>query len=169
MKRMREEEIEKGDCEPPNRKLSFFEILSTLKIKRLCGMMARNGLSLASFLILFFILLHFVLKPKLFKGEVYPEMKLCGLLILVHCIHLPLILFPRASSGQSYNIDSPWCLFVVTLLTKRWLETLLRFEVFWTFLEMYSFDRCRLPVCLSSPYYACLVKIWRAILPRKLI
>ena len=27
------------------------------------------------------------------KGEVYPEMKLCELLVLVHCIHLPLILF----------------------------------------------------------------------------
>ena len=43
----------------------------------------------------------------LFKGEVYPEMKLCELLVLVHCIHLPLILFACASSGQSYNIDSP--------------------------------------------------------------
>ena len=41
------------------------------------------------------------------KGEVYPEMKLCELLVLVHCIHLPLILFACASSGQSYNIDSP--------------------------------------------------------------
>ena len=28
----------------------------------------------------------------------------CG---LVHCTHLPLILFACASSGQSYNIDSP--------------------------------------------------------------
>ena len=106
---------------------------------------------------------------KEFKGEVYPEMKLCELLVLVHCIHLPHILFACASSGQSYNIDPPWCLIVVTSLTQRWLETLLRFEVFWTFLEMYSFDRSRLPVCLSSPYYACLVKIWRAILPWKLI
>ena len=34
-------------------------------------------------------------------------MKLCELLVLVHCIHLPLILFACASSGQSYNIDSP--------------------------------------------------------------
>ena len=42
----------------------------------------------------------------LVKGEVYPEMKLCELLVLVHCIHLPLILFACASSGQSYNIDS---------------------------------------------------------------
>ena len=41
------------------------------------------------------------------KGEVYPEMKLCELLVLVHCIHLPLILFACASSGQSYNIDCP--------------------------------------------------------------
>ena len=41
------------------------------------------------------------------KGEVYPEMKLCGLLVLVHCVRLPLILFPCASSGQSYNINSP--------------------------------------------------------------
>ena len=44
---------------------------------------------------------------EVFKGEVYPEMKLCGLLVIVHCIHLPLILFPCASHGQSYNIDSP--------------------------------------------------------------
>ena len=41
------------------------------------------------------------------KGEVYPEMKLCELLVLVHCIYLPLILFACAASGQSYNIDSP--------------------------------------------------------------
>ena len=45
--------------------------------------------------------------PSYLKGEVYPEMKLCGLLVLVHCIRLPLILFPSASSGQSYNIKSP--------------------------------------------------------------
>ena len=44
---------------------------------------------------------------RLLKGEVYPEMKLCELFVLVHCIHLPLILFACASSGQSYNIDSP--------------------------------------------------------------
>ena len=43
----------------------------------------------------------------LIKGEVYPEVKLCELLVLVHCIHLPLILLACASSGQSYNIDSP--------------------------------------------------------------
>ena len=29
-KRMKEEEIEKGDCEPPTRKVFFFEILSDL-------------------------------------------------------------------------------------------------------------------------------------------
>ena len=36
-----------------------------------------------------------------FKGELNPEMKLCELLVLGHCIHLPLILFACASSGQS--------------------------------------------------------------------
>ena len=34
-------------------------------------------------------------------------MKLCELLVLRHCIHLPLILFACASSGQSYNIGVP--------------------------------------------------------------
>ena len=34
-------------------------------------------------------------------------MKLCELLVLGHCIHLPLILFACASSGQSYNVGSP--------------------------------------------------------------
>ena len=103
------------------------------------------------------------------KGEVYPEMKLCGLLVLVHCIHLPLIFFPVPPLDRVLTSIPLWCLIVVTSLTQQWLETLLRFEVFWTFLEMYSCDRSRLPVCLSSPYYACLVKIWRAILPWKLI
>ena len=42
-----------------------------------------------------------------FKGELNPEMKLCELLVLGHCIHLPLILFACASSGQSYNVGSP--------------------------------------------------------------
>ena len=41
------------------------------------------------------------------KGELNPEMKLCELLVLGHCIHLPLILFACASSGQSYNVGSP--------------------------------------------------------------
>ena len=40
----------------------------------------------------------------MFKGELNPEMKLCELLVLGHCIHLPLILFACASSGQSYNV-----------------------------------------------------------------
>ena len=34
-------------------------------------------------------------------------MKLFELLVLGHCIHLPLILSACASSGQSYNIGSP--------------------------------------------------------------
>ena len=42
-----------------------------------------------------------------FKGELNPEMKLCELLALGHCIHLPLILVPCASSGQSYNVGLP--------------------------------------------------------------
>ena len=41
------------------------------------------------------------------KGELNPEMKLCELLVLGHCIHLPLTLFACASSGQSYNVGSP--------------------------------------------------------------
>ena len=39
-----------------------------------------------------------------FKGELNPEMKLCELLVLGHCIHLPLILFACASSGQGYSV-----------------------------------------------------------------
>ena len=39
--------------------------------------------------------------------ELNPEMKLCELLVLGHCNHLPLILFACASSGQSYNVGSP--------------------------------------------------------------
>ena len=34
-------------------------------------------------------------------------MKLCELLVLGHCIHLPLILFACASSRRSYNVGSP--------------------------------------------------------------
>ena len=41
------------------------------------------------------------------KGELNSEMKLCELLVLGHCIHLQLILFACASSGQSYNVGSP--------------------------------------------------------------
>ena len=41
------------------------------------------------------------------KGELNPEMKLCELLVLGHCVHLPLILFACASSGRSYNVCSP--------------------------------------------------------------
>ena len=93
-----------------------------------------------------------------FKGELNPEMKLCELLALGHCIHLPLILVACVSFGQSYNIGSPVAPIFVTTLTQRWLETPLRFEVFWTFIKKYSFDRSRRPVCLSLPYYACLVK-----------
>ena len=33
-------------------------------------------------------------------------MKRCELLVLGHCIHLPLILLACASFGQSYNIGS---------------------------------------------------------------
>ena len=86
-----------------------------------------------------------------FKGELNPEMKLCELLVLGHCIHLPLILFACASSGESYNADSPVPPNFVTPLTQRWLGTLLRFEVFWTFIEKYFFDPSRLPVSLSLP------------------
>ena len=57
-------------------------------------------------------------------------MKLCELLVLGHCIHLPLILFACASSGQSYNVGSPvppnFCDVIDTAMT----GTLLRFEVF---------------------------------------
>ena len=64
-----------------------------------------------------------------------PEMKLCELLALGHCIYLPIFLFFCASSGQSYTLVSPWRLIFVTSLTQRWLETLLRFEVFWIIIE----------------------------------
>ena len=41
------------------------------------------------------------------KCELNPEMKLCEMLALRYCIHLPLILVVCAFSGQSYNIGSP--------------------------------------------------------------
>ena len=105
---------------------------------------------------------------ELLKGELNPEMKLCELLVFGHCIHLPLIYFPVPPLDRVIRLVRPCRLIFVTSLTQRWLGTLLRFEVFWTFIEKYSFDRSRLPVCLSLPYYACLVKIWRANLPWKL-
>ena len=43
----------------------------------------------------------------IFKGELNQEMKLCELLVLGQCIHLPQILFASASSGQSYNDGWP--------------------------------------------------------------
>ena len=95
-------------------------------------------------------------------------MKLCELLVLSHCTHLPLIYLPVPPLDRVITFPPPWHLLFVTSLTQRWLETLLHFEVFWIFLKKYSFDRwSRLPVCLSLPYYAHLVKIWRANLPWK--
>ena len=48
-------------------------------------------------------------------------MELCELLVLRHCIHLPLILFAYASSGQSNNVGSPmppnFCDFIDTAMT----------------------------------------------------
>ena len=56
------------------------------------------------------------------KGELNPEMKLCELLVLGHCIHLPLILFACAPSGQSYNVGSPvppnFCDVIDTAMTR---------------------------------------------------
>ena len=49
-------------------------------------------------------------------------MKLCEQLVLGHCIHLPLILFGCASSGQSYNVGSPvppnFCDVIDTAMTR---------------------------------------------------
>ena len=68
------------------------------------------------------------------KGELNPEMKLCELLVLGHCIHLPLILFACASSGQSYNISSPvapsFCDVIDTAMTGDPIA-------FWSFLNFY--------------------------------
>ena len=69
-----------------------------------------------------------------FKGELNPEMKLCELLVLGHCIHLPLILFACASSGQSYNVGSPvppnFCDVIDTAMTGDPIA-------FWSFLNFY--------------------------------
>ena len=68
------------------------------------------------------------------KGELNPEMKLCELLVLGHCIHLPLILFACASSGQSYNVGSPvppnFCDVIDTAMTGDPIA-------FWSFLNFY--------------------------------
>ena len=48
-----------------------------------------------------------IFQERVIEGELNPEMKLCELLALGHCIHLPLILVACASSGQSYNVCSP--------------------------------------------------------------
>ena len=68
------------------------------------------------------------------KGELNPEMKLCELLVLGHCIHLPLILFACASSGESYNADSPvppnFCDVIATAMTGDPIA-------FWSFLHFY--------------------------------
>ena len=61
-------------------------------------------------------------------------MKLCELLVLGHCIHLPLILVACASSGQSYNIGSPvatnFCDVIDTAMTGDPIA-------FWGFLNFY--------------------------------
>ena len=70
----------------------------------------------------------------LLKGKLNPEMKLCELLVLGHCIHLRLILFACASSGQSYNISSPvapsFCDVIDTAMTGDPIA-------FWSFLNFY--------------------------------
>ena len=61
-------------------------------------------------------------------------MKLCELLALGHCIHLPLILVACASSGQSYNVCSPvppnFCDVIDTAMTGDPIA-------FWSFLNFY--------------------------------
>ena len=61
-------------------------------------------------------------------------MKLCELLVLGHRIHLPLILFACASSGQSYNVSSPvppnFCDVIDTAMTGDPIT-------FWGFLNFY--------------------------------
>ena len=61
-------------------------------------------------------------------------MKLCELLVLGHCIHLPLILFAFASSGQSYNVGSPvppnFCDVIDTAMTGDTIA-------FWSFLNLF--------------------------------
>ena len=61
-------------------------------------------------------------------------MKLCELLALGHCIHLPPILVACVSSGQSYNIGSPvapiFCDVIDTAMTGHPIA-------FWGFLNFY--------------------------------
>ena len=68
------------------------------------------------------------------KGEFNPERKLCELLVLGHCIHLPLILFACVSSGQSYNVGSPvppnFCDIIDTTMTGDPIAV-------WSFLNFY--------------------------------
>ena len=73
-------------------------------------------------------------KYDVLKGKLNPEMKLCELLVLGHCIHLPLILFACASSGLSYNVGSPvppnFCDVIDTAMTGDPIA-------FWSFLNFY--------------------------------
>ena len=98
-------------------------------------------------------------------------MKLCKLLVLVPCIHLPLILFACTSSGhiQSCNIDSqvvPSCCDVI--------DTAMAGDpiAFWGFLN-FSRNVLFWSLQASSMFIFTLLclsgKIWRAILPWKLI
>ena len=53
------------------------------------------------------------------KGELNPEMKLCELLVLGHCIHLPLILLPVPPLDRVITLVRPCRLIFVTSLTQR--------------------------------------------------
>ena len=107
-----------------------------------------------------------------FKGELNPEMKLCELLELGHCIHLPLtkVASSSAFSGQNYNVGFPvapnFC--DVIDIAIDWNPF-----AFWDFLafsqEALLIWSSSLSVSLSSPYYARLLKILRDSLPWKLI
>ena len=72
------------------------------------------------------------------KGEVYPEMKRCELLVLVHCIHLPLILF--ASNFRSMHTPSFFQTHTSTSYTHAYMIQSFRHRFFPLFSVVFLFS-----------------------------
>ena len=93
-----------------------------------------------------------------FKGKLNPEMKLCELLVLGHSIHLPLILFACASSGQRYNIGSPvapnFCDVIDTAMTGDHNYYLL------TIFELLSKSTFLNALCFQYVYLYLITRVW---------
>ena len=84
-------------------------------------------------------------------------MKLCELFVLGHCIHLPLILFACASSGQSYNVGSPvppnFCDVIDTTMTGDPIA-------FWSFLNFFSKSTLVIAPGFQYVYIYLITRVW---------